>query len=88
MRRSGQFDEQRLGVLQVSGVEALGEPTIYGGEQIAGLAPLALLGPQPGETGRRAQLPRFRALRPGDVESLAEPGLGSGSAIRSTLLEQ
>ena len=41
--------EQRLGLLQVGGVEALSEPAIDRREEIVGLSPPALLHPQPRE---------------------------------------
>ena len=39
---SAQLVEQRLGVLQISGVEALGEPAVDWREQVARLLPLEL----------------------------------------------
>src|SRR2546430_6741374 len=58
------LDEQRLGILQVGGVEALGEPTIDVGEHRARLAAAILFGEQLAEASRRAQLQRFAALLP------------------------
>jgi hypothetical protein len=43
---SGQLFEQRLGLLQVGGVKALGEPAVDWGQQLARLITLALLLPQ------------------------------------------
>jgi hypothetical protein len=37
--------EQRLGVLEVGGIEPLGEPAVHRGEEVVGLDPLALLRP-------------------------------------------
>jgi hypothetical protein len=74
--------------LQIECLEALREPAIHRGEQVVGLDAIALIAPKPGEAHGCAQLPGFRALRLGNIESLAEAGLGSGSAIRSTVLEQ
>src|SRR6516162_624920 len=59
---SRQLVEQRLGFFQVGGVEALGEPPIDRGEQLARLAPPALLVPEPGEAGRGAQFPELGVL--------------------------
>ena len=53
---SRQLIEQPLCFFQIGGVEALGEPTVDGGEQIMSLGPPALLAPQPSEARRRAQL--------------------------------
>jgi hypothetical protein len=53
---SAEFVEQRLGVLQVGRVEALGEPAIDRGEQVVRLGAPSLLGPESGEAGRGAQL--------------------------------
>jgi hypothetical protein len=39
--------EQRLGFLKVGGVEALSEPAVDGGEQLAGFISLAMALPQP-----------------------------------------
>jgi hypothetical protein len=52
---SRQFVEQRLGALQVGGVEALGEPVVDRGEEIAGFGAPALLASQPGEIADGAQ---------------------------------
>ena len=46
---SRQFVEQRLCLFQIGGVEALGEPAVDRGEEIAGFGAPALLAPQPGE---------------------------------------
>jgi MFS family permease len=50
-----QFLQQRLGVLQVGGVEAFGEPAVDLGEHRARLVAMALLREQPREASRRAQ---------------------------------
>jgi hypothetical protein len=52
-----QFVEQCLGVFQIGGVEAFGEPAIDVGEHCAGFSAATLLLEQPGEAHRRAQLP-------------------------------
>ena len=44
---SRQLIEQPLRFFHIGGVEALGEPTVDGGEQIMSLGPPALLAPQP-----------------------------------------
>ena len=49
--------EQRLGVFEIGGIEAFGEPAVDGREQLARLAPPALFSPQPRQARRRAQLP-------------------------------
>ena len=55
---------------QIGGVEALGEPTVDGGEQIMSLGPPTLLAPQPSEARRRAQLIGRGALLPRDRQCL------------------
>jgi hypothetical protein len=40
--------EERLGVLQIGGVEALGEPAVDRREQVVGLGAFALIAPEPG----------------------------------------
>ena len=71
-----QLVEQPLRVFQVGGVEALGEPSVDGCEQVAGLALPALLAPQPGEACSGAQFVAARALIAGDRQGGAERGLG------------
>jgi hypothetical protein len=57
-----QLVEQRLGVLQVACVEALGEPAVYFGEHRTRFVAAAVLREQPREAHRRTQFQRFRAL--------------------------
>jgi hypothetical protein len=54
-RLSGQLDEQRIGVLQISSVEAFGEPVVNVGEYHVSLFAAALLFEQPREAHGRAQ---------------------------------
>src|SRR5207248_5571425 len=54
---SRQFVEQHLCVLQIGGVEALGEPAVNGRQQLARFGPPALFGPQLGDARRSAQFP-------------------------------
>src|SRR5215469_8190739 len=56
---SGQFVEQRLGFLQIGGVETLGEPAVDRRQEIAGFLMPAPFTPQPGEARRSAQFQRF-----------------------------
>ena len=77
---SSQLVEQRLGILQIGGVEALGEPAVDRRQQLARLGGLALVAPQPGEAGGGAQFPRLRLLRTG---SLDRPPIGNFRPIRS-----
>jgi hypothetical protein len=44
--QSGQLFKQRLGLLQVGGVKAFGEPAVDGLDQVSGFIPFALLLPQ------------------------------------------
>jgi hypothetical protein len=64
---SRQRIEQRLGVLQVGGVEALGEPTVERGQQLVCLGTPVLPLPQPTQAHRRPQLERFGLLLASDV---------------------
>src|SRR5271168_3555622 len=57
-----EFVQQRLRVLQVGGVEALGKTVVDLGEHRAGLVALALHREQPGEAGGGAEFPRLRVL--------------------------
>src|SRR5262245_28555968 len=67
-----QLLQQRLGLLEVSRVKALGEPAIDRCQQLVGLGALALMLPQASEAHGGAQLQRLRLLTTGDVESLME----------------
>ena len=67
---SGQLFEQRLGLLQVGGVKALGEPAVALSEQLAGFLGLALPLPQPSSAHYRPQLSRLRVLAAGQRERL------------------
>jgi hypothetical protein len=51
-----QLAQQRLGLLEVEGTEAFGEPAADSSEEIPRIASLAALGPQPGERSRGAEL--------------------------------
>jgi hypothetical protein len=68
--------EQGLGLLQVERVEALGEPTIDGGEKIVGLPRPALIAPEPGHARRRTELPGLRLLLTGNGERMLEIDFG------------
>src|ERR1700730_17603287 len=70
-RRLGQFVEQRLGLLQVGGVEAFGEPAEDGGEEGDRLLRPALLPAQAGEAHRGAQFPGLRVLPAGAAAGLS-----------------
>jgi hypothetical protein len=45
---SVQLVQQRLGLLQISGIKPFGEPLVDGGQQVVGFFFLTLLLPQPG----------------------------------------
>src|SRR4051812_7887479 len=71
--------QQRLRLLQVGSVEALGKPAADRREDVAGFGMAALFVVEPGEARGGPKLPEPRALRPGDaqgsvIQSLA--GLG------------
>src|SRR5690348_6343828 len=52
-----QLLQQRLRLLEVRRIEALGEPAIERREQVAGFGALALVAPEAGEAGGRAKFP-------------------------------
>src|SRR5262245_65235907 len=79
--RLAQLVEQCLGVFQNGRIEALCEPAIDWGEEIAGRITLALLAPEPGETDRGAQLPELRTLLLRNADGLAKAALGSGGVV-------
>jgi hypothetical protein len=64
-------------VLEVGGVEALGEPAVDLHEQVVSLGTSALVAPEAGEAGRSAQLERFRLLA-------AEAVLAFRDAVQAT----
>src|SRR5262245_9970516 len=67
-----QLCQQRLGLLEVRGVKALGEPAVDRREQRTGFGLLALLLPEAAEAHRRPQLQRFRLLLAGHGYGLLE----------------
>jgi len=75
-RRTGEPGEERFGVAQVGGVEALGEPGVDGGEEVAGLVQLAAIGPEAGEGSGGTQLEGLGALVAGDIKGGEEVRLG------------
>src|SRR5262245_63075825 len=75
-RRLTQFVEQRLGLFEVGGVQAFGEPGVDRGEQGESLLRPALLPAQTGETHRTAQFPGLRVLSARDLDGLLQGGLG------------
>src|SRR4051812_8975423 len=72
-----EFGEQNLCLLQILGVEALGEPVINWGEQLIRLLAPTLALPQAGEAGRGAQFPHFRLLAASPVERGEKVPLGT-----------
>src|SRR5215468_2803358 len=71
-----QLVEQCLGVDQVARIEALGEPLVDRGEEIARFGALALIAPEAREARRGAQLERAGALLAGDGEGAVVAGGG------------
>ena len=83
-----EFLQQRLGLLQVGGVESLGEPAIDWRQQPTGLGALALLLPQTSEAHGRSQLPRLGLLATGHSEGLLEAGFRLLLVMRSLFQQQ
>ena len=79
--------EQRLCLLQVQRVKALGEPALHWSEKLASLGALALLAPQARHQDRCTQFPAFRALRPRDVDCRAQACLCRGDVRAGLPLE-
>src|SRR6266851_6919089 len=70
-----QFIKQRLRVLQIDGVETLGEPAVDFCEHCARVVTMALLCEEPREAHRRAQLPCFGTLTPSYLDGCTKAGL-------------
>src|SRR5262249_34276087 len=64
--------EQGLGLLQIAGSEAFGEPAVDRREDVARFVVSVALQQHAGEAGRRTQLVRSRFLPPRDGEAFAE----------------
>jgi len=71
-----QLVEQRLGVLQVGGVETFGEPVVNVGEHRARLVSTTLTVEQPREARRRAQFEGLCRHLLGERNRLSKIGLG------------
>jgi hypothetical protein len=67
--------EQRLGTLQIRGIEALGEPAVNGREQLARLGPPASFTPQLGDARRGAEFIGFCLLPSSDAQRLLKGDL-------------
>jgi hypothetical protein len=66
--------EQPFGLLEISGVKALGEPAVDRCQHLIGFPALAL--PQPSQAQRRPQFAGFGSLVAGNGEGLLEAGCG------------
>src|SRR5262245_29375296 len=71
---SRQLFQQRLGLLEVSGIKALGEPAIDWSQQRVGRSTLALALPQAREAYRGTQFPGLGLLAVGNVEGFTKAG--------------
>jgi hypothetical protein len=60
--------EKRVGILQIGGIEPLGEPAANGRQEIARFSASSLLPLQSREAHRGAQFERFRFLVPRNAE--------------------
>ena len=70
--------QQRLRLLEVGRVKALGEPAIDRRQQRVGFRALALLLPEARQAHGSAQLQRFRLLAAGHVQGPMQPGFRLG----------
>src|SRR5215813_14707708 len=77
--------KQRLGFLEISGVKALGEPTVDWCKEVMGFLAFALLLPQASQAGRGAEFPRFGLLALGDADGVLKTGFGFGVIVRRLL---
>jgi hypothetical protein len=74
--------EQRPGVFQADGVEALGEPVVDFSKHRARLVATISIAQEPCQAHRRTQLPPFGATSSGYLKSLAKKLLALGPAGR------
>src|SRR5207245_11582481 len=81
---SHQRVQQLLRVLQVGGVEPLGEPPVDRCEHLSRLVLLALLPQPPRQAGGRAYLMRLCLLATSDRERFAEARFGFAGRPRAT----
>src|SRR5215831_20303646 len=80
--------QQRLGLLEVGGVKAFGEPAVDLHQELAGLSALAQVLPEPTQAHCRPQFQRLRLLVMSDIEGLMKTGFrlrvrGAESRVRS-----
>ena len=73
---AGQFVQQRLGLLQVGGIETFGEPVVDFSEHGARLVATISFAQQPREARSRTQLQGFRAHTVRQRECCAEVSFG------------
>src|SRR5262245_37408825 len=67
--------QQRLGLLQVRRVKALGEPAVDWGQEVMGFLAFALLLPELCQTGSRSQLEGPCLLGSGNLKGVMETAL-------------
>ena len=79
---SRQLVEQRFSVLEIGGVEALGEPAIDRRDEVARVGSLAPVAPKPSQVKRGFQLERLGALLAGDHQRPLEAGFSLGGPIK------
>jgi hypothetical protein len=79
---AGSSARRGLGVLQIGGVEALGEPVVDVGEHRARPITAALLVEHAGEAYRCAQFPRLRLHLLCECDRIAEVGMGQFSLAK------
>src|SRR5262245_40440374 len=80
--------QQRLGISEIGGIEALIKPIVDRLQQLAGIAAASLLVPQARQAGGGPELPRFRTLLACDGQRRRETGLRFGGGIQSVPLQK
>ena len=74
--------EQRLSIVQDRRVEAFGEPTVDGREEITGCGALALITPEAGQAGGGTWFPEFGTLPARHSERFTIALLGFGELVK------
>ena len=80
--------QQRLGLLEISGIKSLGEPVVDWCQKVMGFLAFALLLPQASQAGRRSQLEGLGLLGSGALKGVVEAALQLRRYGRKTVAKE